>query len=140
MYKVALPIPVFSATCVIVTERSPRSETSDAVAFKTASRTSWRCAAIVCFQSLGTNASVLERRGRIRYVLTIYTMSRKIKACRLSKTGNAMTDRPPDEAAQDEAVPAAPRWVKVFAAVAIVLLLLFAVAHLAGGGMRWHAA
>lgn len=36
--------------------------------------------------------------------------------------------------------PGPPRWVKAFAAVTIVLVLLFAVLHLAGGGFRGHAA
>jgi len=31
-----------------------------------------------------------------------------------------------------------PRWVKIFAAVAIVLIVVFAVVHLAGGGMHGH--
>jgi hypothetical protein len=31
-----------------------------------------------------------------------------------------------------------PRWVKVFAIVAIVLVLLFVIIHLAGGGLGGH--
>lgn len=33
---------------------------------------------------------------------------------------------------------AAPRWVKVSGAVFVVLLLLFGILHLAGGGFRGH--
>jgi hypothetical protein len=31
-----------------------------------------------------------------------------------------------------------PRWVKVFGAIAVVLVVVFLVAHLAGGGMHGH--
>ncbi|MFD3532625.1 hypothetical protein [Streptomyces sp. NPDC058664] len=33
----------------------------------------------------------------------------------------------------------APRWVKVSAAVAVVLVVVFVIVHLAGGGMAGHA-
>ena len=42
-----------------------------------------------------------------------------------------MADRSPDPAP-----PPVPRWVKVFAAVAAVLVVAFAAWHLSGGGMR----
>ncbi len=32
----------------------------------------------------------------------------------------------------------APRWVRVFGLVATVLVVLFVIAHLAGGGFRHH--
>ncbi|MFD5255286.1 hypothetical protein ACFWM5_20900 [Streptomyces bobili] len=32
----------------------------------------------------------------------------------------------------------APRWVKVSAAVAVVLIVVFVIVHLAGGGMAGH--
>ena len=32
----------------------------------------------------------------------------------------------------------APRWVKVWGALAVVLIVAFAVLHLAGGGFRHH--
>lgn len=32
-----------------------------------------------------------------------------------------------------------PRWVKIFAIAAVVLVLLFLVVHLAGGGMGNHS-
>ncbi|MFD7323188.1 hypothetical protein ACFV9D_19165 [Streptomyces sp. NPDC059875] len=32
----------------------------------------------------------------------------------------------------------APRWVKVSAAIAVVLIAVFAIVHLAGGGMAGH--
>ncbi|MFF9808116.1 hypothetical protein ACF1G5_23855 [Streptomyces coeruleorubidus] len=32
----------------------------------------------------------------------------------------------------------APRWVKVSAAVAVVLVVVFVIVHLAGGGMPGH--
>lgn len=38
----------------------------------------------------------------------------------------------------DESIAPMPRWVKVFAAVLAVLLLVFVVMHLAGGGFRGH--
>jgi hypothetical protein len=34
----------------------------------------------------------------------------------------------------------APRWVKIFGAVIVALLLVFVVMHLAGGGFRGHGA
>ena len=36
--------------------------------------------------------------------------------------------------------PPAPRWVKVFGLIAVVLVLLFVIRHLAGGGFRGHMA
>lgn len=44
---------------------------------------------------------------------------------------------PPDELDGDAA---APRWVKAFGIVALLLLLAFVVAHLAGGGFGHHVA
>ena len=35
--------------------------------------------------------------------------------------------------------PGTPRWVKVFGIVAIVLVLLFVILHLAGGGFGGHS-
>jgi uncharacterized membrane protein YidH (DUF202 family) len=32
----------------------------------------------------------------------------------------------------------APRWVKVSAAIAVVLVVVFVIVHLAGGGMAGH--
>ncbi|MEU9109927.1 hypothetical protein AB0D54_37505 [Streptomyces xanthophaeus] len=34
---------------------------------------------------------------------------------------------------------AAPRWVKVSAAIAVLLVVVFVIVHLAGGGMAGHA-
>jgi ABC-type transporter Mla subunit MlaD len=34
--------------------------------------------------------------------------------------------------------PGTPRWVKIFALVALILLVLFVIVHLAGGGFRHH--
>ncbi len=31
-----------------------------------------------------------------------------------------------------------PRWVKVFGIIAVVLLVVFVIVHLAGGGLRGH--
>ena len=45
-----------------------------------------------------------------------------------------MADPPPD-AGDDTSTP---RWVKVFGIVAIVLVLLFVILHLTGGGVRRH--
>lgn len=39
---------------------------------------------------------------------------------------------------RDESGEGAPRWVKVSAAIAIVLVAVFVVVHLAGGGMVGH--
>lgn len=36
--------------------------------------------------------------------------------------------------------PSTPRWVKVFGIIAIVLVLLFVILHLAGGGFGGHTA
>ena len=65
-----------------------------------------------------------------------------------------MAERPPDADEQTRADnggsggpgPAAdsttgtPRWVIVFGVVAVLLVVLFVVLHLAGGGFRGHAA
>jgi hypothetical protein len=62
-----------------------------------------------------------------------------------------MADLPPDSNAppsnSDEArlrhdrqsLPGLPRWVKVSAIIAIVLVAAFVAVHLAGGGFRGHA-
>ena len=34
--------------------------------------------------------------------------------------------------------PPTPRWVKVFGLIALALVLLFVIKHLAGGGFRGH--
>src|SRR5882757_6448566 len=47
-------MPVRSATCDIVTARSPCSDTSRSVTSSVASRTERRCASIVSFHSFGT--------------------------------------------------------------------------------------
>lgn len=47
----------------------------------------------------------------------------------------------PDRAGQriaDEPAAPMPRWVKIFAAVLVALLLVFVGMHLAGGGFRGH--
>jgi hypothetical protein len=36
--------------------------------------------------------------------------------------------------------PGAPRWVKVFGIVALVLIVLFVILHLTGRGFRGHGA
>ena len=38
-----------------------------------------------------------------------------------------------------ESPPGAPRWVKVFGIIALVLVVLFVARHLTGGGFRGHA-
>jgi hypothetical protein len=38
----------------------------------------------------------------------------------------------------DDGYPGMPRWMKWFAALALLLLVVFAVVHLAGGGFRGH--
>ncbi|WP_426998463.1 hypothetical protein [Pseudarthrobacter sp. N5] len=62
-----------------------------------------------------------------------------------------MADLPPDRDTKDSPHPdtgarrrrgplaGAPRWVKVFGIIAVVLVLLFVISHLAGGGMGGHA-
>lgn len=47
-----------------------------------------------------------------------------------------MTDPPPDTDMRptEERPPSMPRWVKVFAIIGIVLVLLFGIVKLAGGG------
>lgn len=61
-----------------------------------------------------------------------------------------MTGLPPDRDAAEDSNPDAgarrgrgsitgtPRWVKVFGIIAIVLVLLFVINHLSGGGMGGH--
>ena len=44
-----------------------------------------------------------------------------------------------DRGTPDGGPPPTPRWVKVFAVIAILLVLAFVVSHLAGGGMGRHA-
>jgi hypothetical protein len=39
----------------------------------------------------------------------------------------------------DDGGEGAPRWVKVSAAIAVVLVVVFVMVHLAGGGMAGHA-
>jgi hypothetical protein len=46
------------------------------------------------------------------------------------------SDRGPGDTANDDAET--PRWVKVFGVVALVLVVAFALLHLAGGGFRGH--
>ena len=62
-----------------------------------------------------------------------------------------MADLPPDPASIRNtgadirtrpgrgAPPGVPRWVKVSAAIAIAVVVLFVIVHLAGGGFRGHA-
>ena len=40
---------------------------------------------------------------------------------------------------EGESPPGAPRWVKVFGIIALVLLVLFVARHLTSGGFRGHA-
>ncbi|MGX1886313.1 hypothetical protein [Streptomyces agglomeratus] len=40
---------------------------------------------------------------------------------------------------RDDDGEGAPRWVKVSAAIAVVLVVVFVIVHLAGGGMAGHA-
>ena len=42
------------------------------------------------------------------------------------------------QAGRNEQVHKTPRWVKVSGVVAVVLIVAFAVLHLAGGGFRHH--
>ena len=44
------------------------------------------------------------------------------------------TGREPDRGSP----PATPRWVYVFGIIAIILILLFVILHLTGGGFRGH--
>lgn len=46
--------------------------------------------------------------------------------------------QPPENRGANDSGPAAPRWVKIFALIALTLLALFVVVHLAGGGMGNH--
>ena len=39
---------------------------------------------------------------------------------------------------RDEGPPPAPRWVRIFGLVAIALIAMFLIVHLAGGGFRNH--
>ncbi len=41
--------------------------------------------------------------------------------------------------ADRRSAPATPRWVKIFGAIALVLLLVFVVLHLTGHGFGGHA-
>jgi hypothetical protein len=47
-----------------------------------------------------------------------------------------MTGSSPDPATPDD--HRAPRWVKISAAVAVALVVVFVIVHLAGGGMAGH--
>jgi hypothetical protein len=56
-----------------------------------------------------------------------------------------MTDPPryPDSSGDtgmrpDYESPSTPRWVKAFGLIALVLILAFVIAHLAGGGLGHH--
>lgn len=46
--------------------------------------------------------------------------------------------QPPEVSGAKETGPATPRWVKIFALIALALLVLFVVVHLSGGGMGNH--
>ena len=52
----------------------------------------------------------------------------------MKENGGGDTGAGPDR----ESPPGAPRWVKVFGIIALVLVLLFVVTHLAGGGLGSH--
>lgn len=47
-----------------------------------------------------------------------------------------LADPPPDPDGDDTG--STPRWVKVFGVIAAVLVVLFVILHLAGGGLRDH--
>ena len=51
-----------------------------------------------------------------------------------SDTGDGTRERP-----DRRSPPSTPRWVKVSAIIVIVLVLLFVILHLAGGGFGGHA-
>ena len=73
-----------------------------------------------------------------------------LKGCRLKATQqnthvadmpiNSNADTSDDNRVEPDrgSPPSMPRWVKVFGIVVIVLVLLFVVLHLAGGGFRGH--
>ncbi|MGW0118027.1 hypothetical protein [Streptomyces sp. NPDC003327] len=50
-----------------------------------------------------------------------------------------MADSSSPSGAHDEDEHRAPRWVKVSAGIAVLLVVVFVVVHLAGGGMVGHA-
>ncbi len=62
LYSVARPMPVCSAICDIVTDRSPCSATRAAAVSMIAPRTSRRCAAMVWFHSFGTSRVYVTAR------------------------------------------------------------------------------
>jgi len=62
LYRVARPIPVSSAICDMVTERSPSLATSAAAVSKVASRTARRWVSRVWLQSLGTPEGYMATR------------------------------------------------------------------------------
>ena len=49
------------------------------------------------------------------------------------------SDHSPQPGPEGASPPSAPRWVKVFGVVALVLVLLFVILHLTGRGFRGHA-
>lgn len=55
--------------------------------------------------------------------------------CADQYTGEIAVTPPP----APERPPGTPRWVKVLAVLALVLVLAFVAVHLAGGGFRGHA-
>ena len=62
------PMPISSAICDIVTDRSPCLATRLAAVSRIASPTSRRCASIVLFQSLGTSPQ--HTRQQVRDTMT----------------------------------------------------------------------
>ncbi|WP_158717349.1 hypothetical protein [Streptomyces sp. NRRL F-4474] len=50
-----------------------------------------------------------------------------------------MSGSPSPSGAHDGEDHRAPRWVKVSAGIAVLLVVVFVVVHLAGGGMVGHA-
>jgi hypothetical protein len=127
LYSVARPIPVSSAIRDIVTERSPSLATRAAAVSRVASCTAWRCASIVLFQSFGI-ASIYATTTSRHYGFERDKVYRKIPS-----EMNLPSD--PDNAS----TTSLPRWVKVFAIIAISLALLVVILHLTGNTLHDHS-
>src|SRR5215207_502342 len=113
-------MPVLSAICDIVTERSPCSATSAAVVSRVASRTARRCASIVSFHSFGTTQSYVPAKQRQSDCLGD-SVPRKLP--RVEEGTGGDRDLAP--------ATGTPRWVYVSGAIALVVVLVVVIVHLA---------
>src|SRR5258708_5328939 len=139
-------MPVSSAICDMVTDRSPCLATSAAVVSRRASRTSRRWASLVSFQSFGTvplYAMAIWRHFALTETLCIVKLG--TQPPREKREPRMAAPLPHRDAGDDiganpdgGTTSNTPSWVKVFGIVTLVLILLFGVLHLTGNSLGGH--